>query len=334
MNRGAWRIALLFSAAALGGTYLSGYEWLRFFASFGSWGAIGISLTSIALGGFCYALLRYSEANAVSSLHDLYLRLFGPKLAPSFSVITHLILLAYTGTVIGQQALQHADGKHALWFIAVPCLLAFMLARQGLRTLVRGSAAVLASGLLLIVGILAEQPHVPFPSLLYQPNAYWAIYACLYIVLHVLPCTVVLLPLLSRGQDAQTIRLGVGIGALLFFLATMLGHAVLLAYWHEINTSAWPLRDILSHLLPFGAWVHSAVALAHSSLVLACFYYGMTVPVAERYELQLTPMFLVMLLTTFLFSLPALWNEGFAFLAVSAATYSGLMLLVRYCWKR
>jgi uncharacterized membrane protein YkvI len=334
MNRGAWRIALLFSAAALGGTYLSGYEWLRFFAAFGSWGAIGITLTSIALGWFCYALMRYSQANAVTSLHDLFLRLFGPKLAPSLSVLTHIILMAYTGTVVGQQALQYAGGQHALWFIAAPCLLAFMLARQGLRTLVRGSAVVLASGLLLIGVVLAEQRHVPFPSLLYQPNAYWAIYACLYAALHVLLCTVVLLPVLNQGQGGNTIRLGVGIGALIFFLVTMLGHAVLLAYWHEINTSAWPLRDILSHLLPFGSVVHTAVALAHSSVVLACFYFGMTVPVAERNELQLTPMFIVLLLLTVLFSLPPLWSEGFAFLAISAATYSGLLLLVRFCWKR
>jgi uncharacterized membrane protein YkvI len=334
MNRGAWRIALLFSAAALGGTYLSGYEWLRFFASFGSWGAIGITLTSIALGWFCYALMSYCEAYAVTSLNDLFLRLFGPKLASSLSVLTHIILLAYAGTMVGQQALQQSGGRHALWFIAIPCLLAFWLAQQGFRVLVRGSAVVLASGLILIGVVLTEQRHVPFPSLLYQPNAYWAMYACLYVAMHVLLCTVVLLPLLNRGQGAKSIRLGLGIGSLIFFFVTMLGHAVLLAHWHEINTSAVPLREILSRLLPFGSIVHTAAALAHSSLVLACLTVGITVPVAERNELKLAPMFIVMLLTTVLFSLLPLWREGFAFLAVSATAYSGLLLLVRFCWKR
>ncbi len=333
MSTGAWRIAVLFTAIALGSAYVNGYEWLRFFSLFGSWGTIGIVLTSIGLSWFTYTVLRYCHQAGVTSLHQLFVNLIGPKLAPSLSVFTHVILLAYMGAVIGQQAVQFADSRYALLIVFALSVAAFWLARQGMRQIVQVAMISITAGLLLIGLIFTEQRHVPIPSLSYQLNGYWAFAACYYLALHLLLSLAALLPLASRTPGMASVRLGIAAGGFLFFMMTLLGHAVLLAYWHEINTSSLPLRDIVSMLFPSGSWMHALVSLGHSGIVLAAVYYGLAVPVVERYDLQLTPMLLVMWISTIVFAMFPLWNQAFTFYPYTAATYCGMFILAVFIWK-
>jgi uncharacterized membrane protein YkvI len=333
MNNGAWRIALLFSANSLGAAYLSGYEWLRFFSAYGSWGTIGIVLTGVGLTWFTYTMLRLCLQNGWSSLHEWFVHLIGPKLAPSFSVISHIVLLAHLGTVVGLQAVQYGSGRYAVLLLSALCLTAFWLARSGMSHIVRAVLLFGALGLLLVGWMFTVQRHVPIPSLFYQLTGSWLISASYYLALHVLLSLAVLLPLVSRTTDLSTLRWGMGMGGVFFFLVTMLGHAVLLANWHEINTSAQPVREILGSLLPYAAPLHAAVSLGHSCIVLAALFYGLSAPVVDRYELQLTPMLFVMLLVAALSGLLSLWIAAIHIFAYTAATYCGMFLLAMYCWK-
>ncbi|MFY0543285.1 hypothetical protein [Brevibacillus sp. H7] len=333
MSAGAWRIALLFSVISLGSAYLNGYEWLRFFSFFGSWGTIGIVLTSIGISWFTYAILRFCHQRGLTSLHELFVHLFGSKLAPSFSVLVYVILLAYLGTVIGQQAVLQADHRYALLVVCSLCFTAFWLARRGMNEMVRAAWLLLILGLACIGLIFTEQRHVPVPSLSYQLNGYWILSACYYLALHLLLSVVALLPLITRLPTPAAIRMGIGLGGLFLFFMTMLGHAALLAYWHEIHASAIPLKEILSRMIPYAAPVHTLVSLGHSGLVLAALFYGLTVPVAERYDLQLTPMLLVMSIATAAFALFPLWTEAFTSMPYTAATYCGMLILAVYCWR-
>ena len=88
MDKVAWQIAILFAGSALGGHYLGGYEWLRFFTYFGSWGTIGIVLASLGIGWLNLQLLGFCHRHHIRSLYELYLRLFGEAFASSLSVIT------------------------------------------------------------------------------------------------------------------------------------------------------------------------------------------------------------------------------------------------------
>ncbi|MCK9912846.1 hypothetical protein MXD81_27065, partial [Microbacteriaceae bacterium K1510] len=77
-----------------------------------------------------------------------------------------LMLLCYTGVIIGKQAEQLANGEGS-WMIAsvlLPCCLAFWLILQGWRQLTRFASAILLLVLLLISLLFTEQRHIPIPS--------------------------------------------------------------------------------------------------------------------------------------------------------------------------
>jgi len=332
MRKDTWQIALLFSAGSLGAAYLNGYEWLRFFSLYGSWGTIGIVLTGAGLAWFTCSMLHRCLKNGWVSLHDLFVHLIGSKLGPSFSVVTHLVLLAYLGTSMGQQAVRYGSDRFAVLLLLVTCLSAFWLARGGINQIMKALLICGVLGVFLIGMIVTEQRHVPIPSLLYQRNGWWFISAVSYLSLHVLLCLTLLLPLVSRGLSLPALRWGLGIGSLLFFTVTMLGHFILLAYWHDINSSHQPLRDILTALLPVAAPIQAVVSLGHGCAVLAALLYGLSVPVTLRCELRLTPLLLVMMLACALFGTLSFWVGSIHLVAYTASTYCGLLLVAMYGW--
>lgn len=334
MDKGAWQIAVLFAGAALGGTYLGGYEWLRFFAYFGSWGTIGIVLASLGLGWCSYSVLAICHRVGIRSLHDLYLHWFGESIAPSLSVLTHLFLLAYTGVITGQHAVQLADGSLVWLFLLFPVVVAVVFLVRGWERIVSGTAFSLAAGLLFFGLLFIEQQHVPIPHLGYQMNVNWIIHAVFYIGLHFLLCLVMTMPFARHAAGEHSIRIGVFAGTLFFFLVAMLGQAILLAYWHDIHASPLPVKQVLMQLLPFGDWVLALLSLIQGGIVFAALLYALATPVAERHDIQLSPLIFVMMTTSIFFSLLSLALPWSVSLVASGATYCGLLLFIRMIWKR
>ncbi|MED4783357.1 hypothetical protein [Brevibacillus choshinensis] len=334
MDKGAWQIAVLFAGAALGGTYLGGYEWLRFFAYFGSWGTIGAVLTSIALGWFGYSVLNDCHRVGIRSLHELFLYWFGEAFGPSLSVLTHFFILAYVGVITGQHAMQMADGSYSILFVLLPLLVAIVWMKKGRGWIFSGAAISLAIGFLMFGLIFIEQQHVPIPNLGYQMNLNWILHALLYIGLHFLLCLVVTIPLVNNLPSAQSIRIGIGAGSLLFFLVLIIGQAILLAYWHDIHASETPIQLILQQLFPLGGWLLAILSLLHSGIMIAAMIYALALPVVERHDLHLVPLILVMMVLLSLFALLPFAVSWSVPVIASGATYCGLCLLIRFVWKR
>lgn len=332
MDKYAWQIAALFAGAALGGTYLGGYEWLRFFAYFGSWGTLGIVCASVGLGWFGYHMLIVCHRRGIRSLHDLYLHCFGESIAPTLSVLTHFFLLTYTGVMASQYAGSFATGMTAWMMIVIPLLIAVFFLIGGRKRMITGAFVTLSAGFLVFLLIFMEQLHVPIPSLSYQLNLYWLIHAFSYLALHYLLCLVFCLPWISRIPDEGTIRWGVGLGSLSFFVLTMLGQAILLAYWHDVHASPMPIRSILSQLMPLGDWLHVLLSLFHIGIWLAILIYSLAVPVSFRHDLQLKPLVLVMVGTIFIVALISLIFPWSASLLATGASYCGMLLLLRMYW--
>ncbi|MCM3080241.1 MULTISPECIES: hypothetical protein [Brevibacillus] len=332
MDKYAWQIAALFAGAALGGTYLGGYEWLRFFAYFGSWGTLGIVCASVGLGWFGYHVLIVCHRHGIRSLHDLYLHCFGESIAPTLSALTHFFLLTYAGVIASQYAGSFATGTVAWIMIVIPSLIAVFFLIGGRKRMITGASVILSTGFLLFLLIFMEQLHVPIPSLSYQLNLYWLIHAFLYLALHYLLCLVFCLPLISRIPDEGTIRWGVGLGSLSFFVLAMLGQAILLAYWHDVHASPMPIRFILSQLIPFGDWLHVLLSLFHIGIWLAILISSLALPVSVRHDLQLKPLVLVMVGTMFIVALISLIFPRSASLLATGATYCGILLLLRMYW--
>lgn len=335
MNTGAWRIAVLFTASALGGTFLGGDELLRFFSHFGSWGTIGLLLTSFCLTWFGYTVMKYCQKAGIASFPALITSLVGPKAGPSLTFFLYLILLSFIGVMIGNQAERFSPGE-SYWIIAAilfPCAVAFWLVLQGWRQLKRACALVLLTLLLLLGLILTDQRHIPIPSFTYQMNSVWFWYALFYLALHFFLVLTILIPLAAESGSLRTIRLGMGIGAVLYTGFVMLGHLIILAYWHDVHSSPQPLLDILSSMFPIGRLFYVAVSIGQSIICLACLFYGLTIPLAERSGLQVIPLLLVMFSTAVLLSFFPIASDLYAYLISVAATYCGMAVLLLFFWK-
>lgn len=334
MDKSAQQIAVLFAGAALGGTYLGGYEWLRFFAYFGSWGTIGAVLASVGLGWFGYSVLDICRRVGIRSLHELFLYWFGEAFGPSLSVLSHIFILAYAGVVTGQHATQFSEGAPGLLFVLLPIVVAIIWLNKGWNWILAGTAISVATGFLLFGLIFMEQHHVPIPNLGYQMNLNWIIHAILYLGLHFLLCLALTIPFAASAANRQAIRTGVYLGTLAFFVLLMTGQAILLAHWHDVHASSAPVKLILQQLIPMGDWLLAVLSLIHGGIVIAAILYALALPIVERHDLQLLPMLLVMLATLLLFALLPMAVSWSVSVIVSGATYCGLSLLIRYIWKR
>jgi len=334
MNKGAWQIAVLFAGAALGGTYLGGYEWLRFFAYFGSWGTIGAVLVSMALGWFGYSALIACHHAGIRSLHELFSYWFGEAAGPTLSVLTHLLLLAYAGVITGQYAVQITEGGSPVLYVLLSVLIAIVWLRKGWSWILPSIALCLGLGFLLFATIFVEQHHVPIPNLGYQMNLNWIVHALLYTGLHFLLCLAVTIPLAARADDPQSIRLGVASGALFFFVVLLIGQAVLLSYWHDVLASGAPVKLILTQLSPIGGWLLTILSLFHGGITAAAIVFALALPIAQRHDLQLLPLLVVMLSYLALCALLPLALAWSVPVIASGTTYGGLCLLIRFIWKR
>ncbi|EMT53761.1 MULTISPECIES: hypothetical protein [Brevibacillus] len=333
MDRGSWRIAVLFAAAALGGTYLGGADGLRFFAYFGSWGILGILLVSGGLGWLSYRILTLSHHLGFRSLHDLLCYWFGEKAAPGLSVLLHLLLLAWAGTSLGEMALLLNNGNTAWAFALVPVLVAVFLLGKGWPVFIRGVTIFLGIGLLMIASAYIEQRHIDVPSLGYQLNLQWLVHSLYYFSLHFISILVICLPLASRASRAHFISHGVVLGSLLFFFTTLLMQGILLGYWHDIHSSSLPLQTVLASIWPGGQWIHALAVLGYSGIVLAITVYALASPVALRYDISLTALFVVMMIAVSIFAFLGVAWPSVGYVIASALTYSGLFLVVWLCWK-
>ncbi|MEJ8545447.1 hypothetical protein [Brevibacillus borstelensis] len=333
MDRGSWRIAVLFAAAALGGTYLGGSDSLRFFAYFGSWGTLGIFFVSGGLAWLGCRILTLSYQLGFRSVHDLLRYWFGEKTAPGLSVLLHLLLLAWTGTSLGEAAFLLHNGSAALIFALVPVLVAAFLLGKGWPAFIRGLAVFISLGLFMIASAYIEQRHIDIPSLTYQFNLQWLLHSVYYFSLHLILILVICLPLASRASRVHSITYGAALGSLLFFLVTLLAQGVLLGYWHDIHSASLPLQSVLASVLPGGKWLHALTMLGHSGIVLGALVYALASPVSVRYDISQTALFVVMMITVAIFAfLEVVWQSvGFAI--ASATTYFGLFLAAWLVWK-
>ncbi|MDR5001076.1 hypothetical protein [Brevibacillus parabrevis] len=334
MDKVAWQIAILFAGSALGGHYLGGYEWLRFFTYFGSWGTVGIALAGIGIGWICLQLLNYCHRHQVGSLYELYLFLFGEAFASSLSMITHLFLLAYVGVMLGQQSAQLIPGLSSVWFVLLSLIVTISFLFKRWQWIVTGSGICLGAGLLFFALLFLRQPHVPIPGLGYQMNGSWVIHAVFFLALHLLLALVVLLPVAGRTDQPNAVRLGVGIGTGITLLFLLLGQAIFLSHWHDIHTSLSPVQLISSRLLPAGNWLFAILALIQGGVLSALLLHSLALPVILRHQLQMPPLLFVMLLLVGVFALLPLFLPWSVSVVASGATYCGLFLIGWFIWKR
>ncbi|MGE5702205.1 MAG: hypothetical protein ACM32O_06725 [Clostridia bacterium] len=334
MNRTAWRIAILSAASALGGTYLFGGEWLRFFSFFGTWGTIGILLVSLAISWITSTVLLLLNRALIHSHVQLFALLFGEKAAPTMSFLFALCLLLQVGTAFNQQSLA-ITASLGLPYAASILLLAvatFLLVRLDGAPLLKNAGIALAAGALILIVLFFVQHHVPMPSLSYQLGTSWLWHAMFFVCLHALFLMAVFLPdqQIQEGvMDRSSILFGSIAGGFIFLVITLFGHFAILAHWHDAHSFDQPLYAIVKGLSPI-----LIVPFLFASLLQATFLCSVIVrsighPLIHTHDLRSVPVHLLFLLLAVLVAFGLLMLDRFSPIAELPARLLGFAILFR-----
>ncbi|MFM1653048.1 hypothetical protein ACI7RC_13215 [Brevibacillus sp. B_LB10_24] len=335
MRHETWRIAVLYAGAALGANYISGFETMRFFSLYGTWGTIGLLLSGAVLCGSSWLVIRWAARRQFTSLFDFCSWLFGPNAGPIAALFLCLILFGVAGTAISQQAsqLQHVFLFPAAGGAVLFTAIAAWLAIKGRKQLATAAGVLVLLGLLIPLALLLHQRYIPLPSLAYQWSGSWLWHALLYVCLHLLFCLPVLVSLTQDSGNAPAARRGVILGGLLFTAILLLDHLAILAHWHDVNNSTQPLLDTVGSLFSGGSSLFSLLAGAQSIMVVALWFCALAMPIVDQFDLRPAPVLLSMAgLTAFCAFLPQLggWYETSL---LTIAAYLGVFLLIAMVWR-
>ncbi|GAA4709991.1 hypothetical protein [Brevibacillus fulvus] len=332
----AWRFAMLYVASALGGMYLYGYEWLRFFTYFGSWGTVGLFLSIAALYTLAYVLIKYCREQQIDSLAELCARLTGASLGTVFPWLLYVGLLAYCGTVLGQYAKLLPNFTTSLFFLflLLPCVLSFWFIEQIAARFVWLILVCWGCFVCLMISTIASQGHVPVPVLTYQLNTQWLWHALFYLGLHFILLLTLSIPLARRSESFFNIRVGLLSAGALHLATALLGHLALLSYWHDLNGSPVPFYELFSKWGTSYALFYGLLSLGQTIVTISCCLYGMAVPLSEKFELRQSSLLVVMLTLTVAAGMLSLQSPSFGSIVQAVITYAGFALLFLFYWKR
>ncbi len=335
MNRTVWQIAAVYSASALGVSYLVGVEWLRFFSFYGTWGIIGIAVATLGLTWVVDQTMRLAISRDIPSLDRFLAFLFGEKAAPTVTFLIYTLILVYLGVSVGEVAsLWTSNATVALVLLIGICAAAFLLLRVRQIRLISTAMYLFLVAASILIMLFLLQPHVPLPSLTYQLNGNWLMYASFYAAFHYVFLLVIMFAQIGREPKLSKLRSGIWLGGLLLLLITILGNVTILAHWHEVHASDQPLTMILAHFMTgsqYGVWVHSLLQLL---VFIAFCFYGLATPLAEKHDLRHTPLYLLFTATALIFSPLPFLSEWYSMIVYAITTYTGMVLLLFFLWKR
>lgn len=334
MNRTAWQIAVFSAASALGGTYLFGGEWLRFFAFFGSWGTIGVVLVSLGFIWMTSNVLLLIRQTGIRSHRQFFIHLFGERMAPALSFVLTVLLLLYAGSLFQEQA----TATHAFLSIPtmvgilIPAALAFLFLRTRRSSLFNSVLATLAISLFLLGGLFALQHHVPLPPLTYQLNVTWLWHALFYLSLHALFLVSSFLPDDSdetNRLDFSTIYIGAILGGIIFLLVSLFGHFAILAHWHDAHSLQHPLLRIFSNLSVWLVYPYLLAALFQISFLASFLVRSICQPFLTTYQLRALPVQMLFLTLCVIFAFGGSLIPDFSFYVEIPLRLLGFTILFR-----
>lgn len=338
MELRVWQFAALFAMALLGATHLTGYEWLRFFTYYGSWGTVGLLLSAISMVWISYKLVSLIHQHELNFISDLFQKLMSPLISPTISFLFYTISFSYIGSILALEV--NRLREWVPWSGVVSALiiglLFYLLLHLHVNRLSRLIAGSLIACIVYYFLLLLKQRHIEIPSLAYQFTSWWWIRTLFFIAAHLFLSLMIILPAARIVASRTQLLQGIWIGGGLFTLMALLCHGVLLTYWHDVNSSAHPFALISSQLFTGSSLLYHLLSFIYSLLYIGIWTFFLTHMVAERFDLRRTPVRLLVLLLLIVLALvfTAFPWMGAIPLAASAYVGAGFLLILFRQWKR
>lgn len=340
MIKKTFRVTSLLTSSMLGAGFLSGYEWLRFFTYYGTWGSIGLMLAIIAMTWILYESLHLAYRNQLFSLSQFLAHLIGPQLTHVFGFFTALIIILYSGITLADQAifLEQTTSLSPLLGLLVFLVLVFLGARLTNSSLAKIAAGCILGAVVIVLFLYSNQTHIPLPSLSYQLNLKWLWNGLLFTGLHLFFSLAVLLPLVRETDSLPSLRLGIGLSSLLFGVIGLFIHLQILSHWHDVHTHLKPIVEILMAQLPHSVYAYLPISLGHVIILSSILLRSLTDPLLQETQVSELPLVLTLVIFVGVVSFFGIFFSFLYPLLYSTITYVGLALLsiliVQFSGKR
>lgn len=263
-------------AYLIGSGFATGQESLQYFASFGSAGAVGALLITLALYAyFTVVVLRDGRNLRLRSANDIFTYYGGKYIggffgvaAPAFFYCMYAVMLSGAGAALNEQ--WGWNDQAGIILMAVAVLVTVMLGLDGLVAVVSklgpvivGLALVVgAAGIIINPGGISESAEV-LPTLdVLQAAPSWAISGFIFPALGLLMLVPFLAGIGRNARNDTEAKVSGLAGALVFVLAVGVVAFGLLANIGDVYDKQIPMLWIAQQLFPWSGVVFTVVLFA------------------------------------------------------------------------
>lgn len=341
MNR-AWlvigQIAFTYIGTVVGAGFASGQEILHFFTRYGSYGTLGIILSTGLFVWLGARIMRLAHRIGAYSYQEFNAYLFGPALGRLVNVFMPLILLGVTSVMLSgtgaifreQLGLPYQAG------ILVTLALTYFVIARGISGILAVNSLVVPLMLLFTVLLaldLLRDPHAALsPSPPPHDGGRWSIAPFTYVAFNLAMALSVLVPLGSEMNTARVLTWGGWWGGIGLGIMLLVNHLVMAAEGAGIFQFEIPMARIVRELGQAAQLLFLLVVYGEIFTTLIANIYGLTRQFQQLLRWPEKPLILALLAVSFVIS-----QFGFDTLVAylyPAFGYVGLALLVMAALKR
>lgn len=330
MNLGVWQVAVLYCFAALGGSYLTGFEWLHSFAFYGSWGMIGVAFATAGTAWMAYRASMLVYDQRLSSLGQFSRALLGKTWGSTLHAVLFIVYVALSGMFLAMQARVVTNVLELPLVMALGLLLGtlYYLSRASFAIQARMVLVFLSICLTLFVFLLSRQLYLPISPLTYQMNGWWLWHALLFVGLHGLYVLMVFLPIVRSVPSRKKVQQGIWLGTALFTVFVFLMQVLLVTRWHDIHQSKIPFYQVIAAELPYASIIFALLFSLYLLLSISLWLRSLTLPLILTRGWNEQPVMFLFLILLILASLFPLVVGSYSILLHRIATMLGLGVLI------
>lgn len=319
----SWQVALAYAGTVIGAGFASGQELLLFFASYGAWGLLGITLAGVLFMYLGKAILDISFHIKAVGYHQVLAAVCGPRVGHIYSILSTIFLLASLAIILAGAG---AIGRE--YFDLPPHQGILLLALAIFVTTAFGSTALIAINciltpllitLTLFVGLLSLLYHGIQPTLLtfspadaIQPAPNWAISSILYVAYNTILASTILAPLGAKTPSSAIRRVGSILGGLILTIVALFIILVIMLHYPESFATEVPMLYIASAQHPYSYIAYVFILLGAMYTTGSASLYGCSIFLSSAFSLS--PLW-----TTMGLMLICLVGSQFGFAALIAA---------------
>lgn len=271
-TKNKFQISSVYVGTVLGAGFASGQEMLKFFASYGYNGILGILFTGLLFALIGWAVLEIVYVHQINNYREFIYPMMGEFLGNIMEwVVSLFMFICFCAMLAGSGALLHqrfdVPFQYGVLFMAILCIGTFIFDVKGVILINTILAPLLIVGSLLLgIYILVFRDISVFSNEVLQAvhliTDNWITSSIIYVSYNTITSVVVLTSMLSLLDSKKTARIGAfTAGGALGVIGLFLGLATLINYG-DIQGLEIPMLAIVMHYMPIIQYIYIFVLLS------------------------------------------------------------------------